>query len=158
MKIKIYWLICLLAGALVSQAQQEYQLTDKMLDALSDCAGTTDKKILSQTGKYLDKLEKLERSLRRKCEAKDSLVAKNIFADSETWYADLRQKINTASSPFTNAYSSKLDSLKTGLSFLSQSVDVKNIPGNEKIKAVLLKYEKLQSTLNRTEGIKKYLL
>ena len=158
MTIKIYWLTCLLAGALVSQAQPEYQLTDKMLNALSDRAGSTDKKILSQTEKYLDKLEKLERSLRRKCEAKDSLLAKNVFGNSEAWYGELRQKINAINSAFTNTYSSKLDSLKTGLSFLSQSANVKNLPGNEKIKAVLSRYEELQSTLNRTEGIKKILL
>jgi CII-binding regulator of phage lambda lysogenization HflD len=158
MTIKIYWLTCLLTGALVSQAQPEYQLTDKMLDALSDRAGITDKKILSQTEKYLDKMEKLERSLRRKCEAKDSSVAKNVFANSDAYYGELRQKIHTVNSPFSNVYSSKLDSLKTGLSFLSQSAALKNLPGNEKIKAVLSRYEELQSTLNRTEGIKKHLL
>jgi hypothetical protein len=129
-----------------------------MLDALSDRASVTDKKIVSQTEKYLARIEKLERSLRRKSEAKDSSIAKNIFANSEAWYSEMRGKIHAINSPFTNTYSSKLDSLKTGLAFLSQSADMKNLPGNEKIKALLSRYEVLQSTLNRTEEIKKILL
>jgi hypothetical protein len=133
------------------------ELTGKLMAGLNRRVDKAQEKIVEQTERYLHKMQKLEKAILKKYAAKDPAAARSMFGNIDDTYAGLL-KNSTVNHPLSNVYSSKLDSLKTGLQFLTEAGLLKNTPQyQEQVKNMLAKYEGLQSTFNQTEAIKKFL-
>jgi hypothetical protein len=129
-----------------------YSLPDKSLNRINAGATNIEKKLTRQTLKYLARLERHEKKLHQKLWKKDSTAAKELFGDINARYASL-QSISGSQN-----YSSKLDSLQTMFKFLEQnSFSNKSAAEKQKLQSVLRGYDLLQSRLNQTDAIKKYL-
>jgi CII-binding regulator of phage lambda lysogenization HflD len=148
-------LLCIGFPALAQQDSSAYSriysLPDKLFNGLNKKTQDFERKLDKQTDRYLSRLAKQEKKMRRKLWKKDSLAAKNLFGDVDKRYASLKSSAGN----LTNAYSAHLDSMHTGLRFL----DGRNITpaGNEKFTRTLGSYSKLQDKFNQTDEIKKHL-
>lgn len=105
-----------------------------------------------QTNKYLLKLEKQERRLRKKLWRKDSTLAKELFPDIEGKYAQLRAAPK-AVGKYSQVYSGHLDSLSTALNFLKAN----NLSAGPDLEQSLGGFLTLQNKLNHTDLIKSHL-
>ena len=104
-----------------------------------------------QTEKFLFKLQKQERKLRKKVFQKDSLLGRQLFDGVEEKYKEL-QKAPEQVSKYASVYSGHLDSLTTSLQFLKYHGLAKGV----QIDQTLSKYSSLQFKLNQADAIKKY--
>ena len=103
-----------------------------------------------QNEKYLLKILKRERKLRKEIASKDSLLAKDLFGDLEESYAFLKRMPAGTKNPLT--YSGHLDSLISTLKFFD------NYGANEKINKSLASLADVQEKLNDATRLKKYVL
>ncbi len=144
-----------------AQDQPTTGLVDKVFDFPSKLFGKVkkssddlDKQIASQTQKVLKQLAAREARVKKKLSRIDSTKAATLFAGSETQYASLEQRIASNAVPIgtgtSGEYLARLDSLKTGLSFLQQNPQllssVKNVEGlNGSLTSVTQLQAKIQS-------------
>ncbi|HEX2609047.1 MAG TPA: hypothetical protein VHK91_16810 [Flavisolibacter sp.] len=128
---------------------------DKLFSALGKKSRSLESDLDKQTDRYLSRLQRQEEKLKKKLWKKDSLLAKELFSDIEEKYAALRKAPGTLSSA-SSVYNGHLDSLTTSLRFLQQG----NLPlaGSPALANTLSQYKELQSRLNYSEQVKKYLV
>lgn len=127
-------------------------LPDKVFKRIAAVSAGLEKKLDKQTSKYLTRLERNERRLQKKLWAKDSAAAKAIFGDIPARYAVL----NNIDENYPVEYSTHLDSMQAALQFM-QGKGQQSILPNQRYQSVLDNYKQLQSRLNHTAAIKKYL-
>lgn len=100
------------------------QLSDRSLARLDTKYGQLEKTVDKQSIKLLNRMEKQEMRLQKKLQLKDSLAAKQLFADSRTRYEALKATLQspvlkTVPRPLQE-YIPRLDSLQTATRFLGQ--------------------------------------
>ena len=135
-----------------SRLDKLISLPDKLFGALDKKTRSIEEKLIRQTDRYLDKLQRQEVKLKKKLWKKDSSRAKEIFGDIEKRYAALRNaKVPTGR--FTSFYSAHLDSLSTAMGFL----ETKGLVSSPESQKLLTQYKDLQLQLNVTSHIKKQL-
>lgn len=135
-------------------------LPGKIFRVIDERANTYQQGLLTQTDKYISRLAKQEKKLQRKLWKKDTIAAKALFGNPDSVYQNLQQKLKSPVTSVTSrnlAYNSHLDSMQTGLRFLSQQLGPANPSMAENIKGSLEKYGQLQHTLNTTDAIEKFL-
>ncbi|HEU4471641.1 MAG TPA: hypothetical protein VFR58_11185 [Flavisolibacter sp.] len=122
----------------------------KQLSLLGERANGLRGKLDKATEKYLQKLQRQEKKLRRKLGKLDSLQAQALFGGIDEKYASLQNSIPRLSR-YTSVYSGRLDSLATSLNFFKAT----GLPGDQ-IDKSLGQLSSLQDKLNQTEVIKKF--
>lgn len=135
-----------------TKINQLLSIPDKLFAALDKKAFSIEEKLGKQTDKYVAKLQKQEDHLKRKLFKRDSVLAREFFDGVEEKYTQLKNfSDNTMHKYFV--YSGHLDSLSTALQFLKD----KSLAGNPALKKTLDQYKQLQSQINASEQIRKYL-
>lgn len=136
MRYCIMLLLCL--GCTVFSFAQEqkdfFSLPQKkqaaFLNSLTNKFSKLDKKIADKTQKTLNRLQKQEKKLYKKLYKKDSIAAKQLFANSEQRYAELQSKLNDATETGRQKklkeYLPFYDTALTSLSFIDQKLDPAN--------------------------------
>jgi hypothetical protein len=132
-------------GNSIAKIQQKLNVLDKAFDR--------------KTKRYLKKLENQELKVYKKLWKKDSMAAKELMGNVKERYYSLpvetslqAEKLNK----FSQVYSGKLDSLRSAFRFLENSTAVPVAVINQ-IDAADKSINSLQSKLNQTDQIRKYL-
>ncbi|MDB5221567.1 MAG: hypothetical protein JWN83_234, partial [Chitinophagaceae bacterium] len=151
-------LLVLLKNAAFSQGIDSIiikEFPDKYFSKVDDKISFLDEKLTKQTGKYIQKLQRQEDKIKRRLGKIDSSTSA-AFENSKQKYTELSQSIKsktaTVSKITGGQYNSYLDSLGTSLHFLQQFKEV-----SDKVKDPLKNLQQLQSKLQHTEQIKKYI-
>ena len=156
---KILLIISLITLKLHAQDTAEIslqQIPSKYLDQVSSKAASLENKLDKETEKVLLQLQKEEEKLKKKLSKIDSAAAKNIFADAEKKYKELKESLQNGS---PGQYIPRLDSLSTSLNFLQQNPQLLSQAkeAKEKLSGALDKVKGLQNQFQRAETIKKFL-
>jgi hypothetical protein len=128
-------------------------------------AASLEDRLTKQTERYLQRLAKRERKLKRKLSKIDSTAAQKLFANSDQEYARMINRINSdslsaaESKGASGQYVPYFDSLKTSLSFLSQNSGVlsDSKDAKEKIGNSLQQVNGLKSKLQQTDEVKAFI-
>ena len=139
-----------------SQLDRVVSFPNKLFGALDKESRKLEAGLNKQTQKYLSKLQKQEKKLYKKLVRKDSSLAKELFTDIDGRYQQLRA-VPTQVHPFSQVYSSKLDSLTTTLNFLKTHPSLASLGSNPQVEGLLAQYQSLQGKLHATEQIKSQL-
>jgi hypothetical protein len=135
---------------------------DKIFKRINAKTEATNKKLLSQSNKYLNRMAREEQKLRRKLSRIDSAAAERIFGDAANQYSLLQQKIKNASGIVSNLpkkYLPHLDSLQTALQFLDKTKGLlQNNPQTDMLlKKALGNMDLLQEKFSQVDNIKQYM-
>ncbi len=127
MRLFILFLIILLCPrALLSQEhtsgyEKLYSFPDKAFGVLHKKVNRFEEGVLNTSQKYLNKMQRSEEKMKRKLMKKDSVKAQELFGDIESRYENLKAELVNPNSKLPKVYHSKLDSLKTAISFIGNS-------------------------------------
>jgi hypothetical protein len=163
--VKPYFVLILFFASLITSAQsidssfnpekftrKSFQKLDRNVQSLT---GNIEKKTL----KMLSRLQRQEGKLAKKLAVKDSLASTQLFSSNK--YQEFADQIKDPTKvKALKEYMPKLDSLKTGLSFLEKGKDISGkLPKGitEKISALGKSVTDLQSKLQQANEIKKYI-
>jgi len=158
MRIKLLILTITLNAIFVASFGQDSlssltQLPSRYYDKVSNRLNTIEQKLNNKSDKAVERFQRQEQKLRRKLEKKDSNAAKQIFADAESKYKQLEQKLQQPQK--LTQYTPFLDTLKTSFKFLeTTSAALKDA---DKLKKATGKLNELESQLQKAEDIKKFL-
>jgi hypothetical protein len=137
-----------------------FAFPDRFLAKLESKASRLEAKVVSETEKSIDRLKRQEQKLKNRLMKKDSVAAKQLFADSEKQYDELIEKMRSGSFPAIEGkkYDAHLDTLATSLKFL----DKNNIEGKVKENSQLLtsardKLKGVDDKLDYTQYVKDYI-
>jgi hypothetical protein len=160
--------ICLLICR-VSHAQDKEPVVDKIINfpatfstkVQNKYAGLEDR-VTKQSVKYLERLAKKEKKIKRKLAKVDSAKAEQTFGDIDVQYGKMIASINTDSAPVkrgSGAYIPMVDSVKTSLAFLNQnnSVLVQSKEVQDKLKGSLAQVNQLQGKLQQADQVKAFI-
>lgn len=143
------------AQSLDSTLANLQELPSKYFSKVNDKVSSVDDKLTKQTEKYLKKLQKQEDKIKRRLGKIDS-SASATFGNAKQKYKELSQGIKSKTALVSKVtggqYNSYLDSLGTSLNFLKQFNSL-----NDKVKDPLKNLQQLQSKLQQSENIKKYI-
>lgn len=136
-------------------------LPDKVFGKINRKAVNLESKLTQQTEKYLARMQKQEEKLKRKLLRRgDTAAAIEIFGNVESTYSEMKSKAQekrVRSSVFSS-YSPHADSLSNAFQFLQQSrLASKNKEVANKVTQSLSNIQQLQTKLNQTENLHKYL-
>lgn len=142
-----------------SSLQKLQELQSKYFSKVDNKISSIEDKLTKQTEKYLKKLQRQEDKIKKHLFKIDS-TASATFANAKQKYSKLSQGIKSKTVPIAigiskvtgGQYNSYLDSLSTSLNFLKQFKDV-----TSKVNGPLKNLNDLQSKLQQTEQIKKYI-
>lgn len=140
----------------LSKVDKLIAFPDKLFAALDKKSRGIESKLDRQTQKYLARLQKQEEKLKRKLIRRDSAFALSLFGDVEATYTELKKR-GGEGGPLSQVYSSRLDSLSTGLRFLKEGT-ITSVANHPAIDKSLSQYKSLQGKLNASEQIKKQVL
>ncbi len=139
-------------------------ISQKFVTAVSGKLTAIDKKISKQTVKALKKFERQENKIKRRLYNKDSVAAKEIFANSieklnqlQSEFESMPDKVITKLKGEYNAY---IDTLQTTFKLLqdrAQTLKDKSQAVQDKLTNATSKLNIMQGKLQKTEEIKKYL-
>ncbi len=135
---------------------QLQQLPSKYVVTIFSKANSLEQKFDKKSGKALQQLQKLEAKMKRKLKKVDSTAVNNVFANADTKYKELAQKIQNTK---LKQYIPRLDSLSTSLKFLENNPALlsKVKEGKEKLQDALSKMKGLEGQLHKAEELKKFL-
>jgi hypothetical protein len=136
-------------------------LPDKVFGKIDRKAASLEGKLNSKTEKYLARMQKQEEKLKRKLLRRgDTAAAMEIFGNIDETYNEMKNRAGQTKSKISNltSYSPHADSLNNAFQFLQQNQLVTNnkeLAG--KLTQSLGNVQQLQSKLNQTENLRKYL-
>ena len=139
------------------------RLSTKMLLGVEKKYHKLEDKVTSYSERSLKRLKKQEKKLQRKLAQKDSLAAKQVFANTNEKYSRLLQKIHNPTADLNkslNNYLPGLDSLQTTFSFLDKAgAKIPGLPTEKlrQIQAISTQLKSLQAQLQSAGDIKKVL-
>lgn len=138
------------------------RVPDKLLTALDGNATKMQQKLTTSTQKFLRRIARREKKMWEKLYKTDTAKGQHMAVFTDSTYAAFNKKMqaggDNAINPFSNVYSSKLDSLKTAVTFLEQNgATEKSVAAQQQCQALLAKYNSLQDKFNQTETINQYL-
>jgi len=166
---------CLLIAAIIictvlsSYAQEDNGLPDKitnfptrLFDKANKKASSLETSLNRQTEKYLQRVARREKKLKRQLSAVDSAKAQRLFPNPDSSYAVLAARVENAKAipgkPAGGAYLANVDSLKTSLSFLQQNSRLLSSgDAPDKIRQSLAQVNELQSRLQQSDQVKELL-
>lgn len=136
-------------------------LPDKVFGKIDRKASSLEAKLNGKTEKYLARMQKQEEKLKRKLlQRGDTAAAMEIFGNIGNTYNDMKNRAGQTKSKISNlsSYSPHADSLNNAFQFLQQNELVtKNKELTGKLTQSLSSVEQLQTKLNQTENLRKYL-
>jgi hypothetical protein len=138
------------------------KLKDQYVKSVTEKSLKVAEGLEKETLVYLQDLQNQEAKLQSKLQRIDSTAAKNIFANSASQFAALKDKINAKSSDLvkrTGRYLPWLDSAAGSLKFLgTKSGVLSEFGANEvKIKAALNSVKALRDQLNQASNVKDFI-
>lgn len=135
---------------------------DEWLVKLDGTTAQTQEKLLTATKRSLQKLRMQEDKLLSKVKKKDTLLNNGSLLSTAVFYEGLQKRINSAkqlpAQAFSDVYSSKLDSLKTAMKFLSQRNLLQSVQAQKQYQQLLSQYSDLQQKFNETGNISQLLM
>jgi hypothetical protein len=138
-----------------------HNFPEKFFQSINSKSEKLQNKVLSQTEKYLARLERQERRLKKKLARKDTLAAEQLFGNINERYAALREQLQSKSSGLSNLnsdYSGHVDSMKTVLSFLQQQRVLQSSDElQKKLGSAIQCYSAVQGQFAKVQDIKKIL-
>ncbi|OQP64634.1 hypothetical protein [Niastella populi] len=158
----IVMLMACLFIAHMSPAQDSLCLTDKVssfpayfLDKINKRTSGLEAAIISKTERYLKKVSKEERRLKKKLFRKDSAAASQLFPDPASQYRSFQnsitEKINISKS---KEYIPFLDTLTTSLHFLEKNATFLN---NSSVQQSLLRINKMKDQFQAAKELQRYM-
>ena len=135
-----------------SRIDKVISLPNKIFNVLDKKTSSIDQRLVRQTNKYIDRLQKREHKLRNKLCKKDSALARHLFGGSDAAYGKIKT-VAAGTNSISSVYSGHLDSLTTSLNLLKQ-VNASSTAGIEK---TLDQYKSLQNKLDASDQIKQVL-
>jgi hypothetical protein len=157
---------------LVSQvviAQQKQPVGDKIinfptsfLNKVQNKYASLEDRLTKQTEKYLMRLAKREKRLKKKLAKVDSAAAEQAFGNIDAQYDNMLTAVRTDSLPLkkgSGAYIPMMDSVKTSLAFLDKNNNLLD-QGKEvtdKLKGSVSQVNQLQSRLQQGEQVKAFI-
>ncbi|OQP66427.1 hypothetical protein A3860_13120 [Niastella vici] len=119
-------------------------------------------RLTRQTEKYLIRLAKREKKLKKKLAKVDSVKAQQLFGDVDQQYDKMLAAVRSDSLPVKKnrgAYLPMVDSVKTSLAFLTQNTGVvtQSKEMQEKVKGSLSQVNQLQGKLQQSEQVKAFI-
>lgn len=156
---------CLVSTSLKAQDSSSiyykiYNFPDRLFGRINSKSQDLQNKFSKQTEKYLTRLSRHEKKLKKQLWKKDSTAAKEMFGDVDARYVALRSKMTEPASQhkLPNVYSGQMDSMKTALNFLGRNNLLQQSPQiQQQLQGVMQNYTQLQGNLNGTDQINKYL-
>ena len=142
------------------RVEQLLQLPDKFFQSVDKKVSRLEERLSAQTGKYLQRLAKRERKLKRKLSRIDSTAAKDLFNNSEQQYARLLNKLKSkvpSTDAATGEYLPYTDSLKGVLSFLDQHKNGISEKLQGKAKHAFDQFKQLQGGLRTADEVKEFI-
>lgn len=137
-------------SAIAKYAANLEKMPDKLIQQLDTKYSKIDNKIESSSTKMLKKMQRQEEKLKTKLAKLDSNKAKELFANSQQYYAKLNDQLKnkTAKAQQLNQYIPGLDSLSTATQFLQNAGSKMQGFKPEK----LLQLKQLSGVLNSTQS------
>jgi hypothetical protein len=160
--------ISILCGKM-SRAQEKEPVVDKIINfpttffnKVQNKYSNLEDRVTKQTTKYLQRLAKKEKRMKRKLATVDSAKAEQTFGDVDAQYDKMLAAVKTDSLPIKRgggAYIPMVDSVKTGLAFLEKNSEVlsQSKEVQDKVKGSLGQVTQLQSKLKQTEQVKAFI-
>jgi len=128
---------------------------DKLFGAINKKAQQAENKLNIQSNKYLYRLAKQEKRLKRKLLRRSPQLAGSIFGNIDSLYNAFKTPLVT-NNRFSKVYSGHLDSLTTAIHLL-QSNSIYKLTSNPDADKALEGYKSLQEKFNQTDQIRKRL-
>ncbi|OQP67840.1 hypothetical protein [Niastella populi] len=170
MQPKLFLLsLVILCLGLTARAQETPSAVDKVIDFPTSFFNKVQHKytgledrLTRQTEKYLKRLAKRERRLKRKLAKVDSTAAQQLFKDSDQQYENLIASIRSDSlvaQKGRGAYIPMMDSVKTSLAFLKQNNSLlgESKEVSDKVKGSLSQVDQLRGKLQQSEQVKSFI-
>jgi hypothetical protein len=115
-----------------------------------------EQKLNRYTVKTLRKVQKQDDVLKRKLAKKDSVKAATVFGNTESRYSQLQQRLQNTKG--IKQYIPSFDTLSSSLKFLQQDPQLASITKESgKVKATLVKVNRLGGSMEKAGEIKKFL-
>lgn len=137
-------------------------LADEWLVKLNGTTSQTQDKLLLATKRSLQKLRMQEDRLLNKVKKKDTLLNNGSLLSTAAFYDGLQKRVSSGmqlpAQAFSDVYSSKLDSLKTAMKFLSRQKLLQSVQGQKQYQQLLSQYNELQQKFNETNDISRLLM
>jgi hypothetical protein len=151
------------------RAQDNLSTVDKVinfptsfLNKVQNKYANLEDRLTRQTEKYLMRLAKREKKLKKKLAKVDSAKAQQLFGDVDQQYDKMLAAVRSDSLPVKKnqgAYLPMVDSVKASLSFLAQKTSI--VPQSkemqEKVKGSLSQVNQLQGKLQQSEQVKAFI-
>jgi hypothetical protein len=138
-------------------SNSSFAVPSKFFTQVNKSSSQLQQKLDRKTAKALSSFEKKEKKINVKLVRIDSLAAKNIFADADKRYAELKNKLSNTDK--ITQYIPHLDSLSTSLKFLEQSNGLLSNAGDAKAKLEksLASVRELETKFQQAEDLRKFL-
>jgi hypothetical protein len=152
----------------VARAQEKEPVIDKIINfptsffnKVNNKYSNLEDRLTKQTGKYLQRLAKKEKKMKRKLAKVDSAKAEQTFGNIDEQYDKMIAAINKDSLPVkrgSGAYMPMVDSVKTSLAFLNQNSSVlsQSKEVQDKVKGSLSQVNQLQGKLQQADQVKAF--
>jgi hypothetical protein len=152
-----------------SIAQEKEPLADKIinfptsfLNKVQNKYANLEDRLTKQTEKYLMRLAKREKRLKKKMAKVDSAAAEQTFGNIDAQYDKMLAAVRTDSLPLkkgNGAYIPMIDSVKTSLAFLDKNNAIlpKGKEVTDKLKGSVSQVNQLQSRLQQSEQVKAFI-
>lgn len=128
-----------------------YNLPDKIFNRIAEKSQQLERRLDKQTERYLTRVERQEKKLKKKLQAIDSTAAQQLFGNITSRYNKLKDA--KVSAP---TYNAKLDSIQTLAKMLQQRPDVSALQ-LKNYETLLTSYSQLQYKLDNAAAIKQFL-
>lgn len=168
-RLQIAFVIICFLVCLVTRAQEKEPVVDKIinfptsfLNKVQNKYANLEDKLAKQTEKYLMRLAKREKRLKKKMARVDSAAAEQTFGDIDAQYGKMLAAVKTDSLPVkkgSGVYIPMIDSVKTSLSFLGQDNSIlgQSKEVTDKLKGSVSQVNQLQSRLQQSEQVKTFI-
>jgi hypothetical protein len=137
-------------------AADSVEVSPKLIATLSEKADRFQSQLISGSNRYLNRIAKRERALKRKIGKKNRDASNEIFGEVDNTYNKIRSELTDSilsRNPFSNVYNGHLDSIASALKFI-KSISSGKVPGSDE---ALSKYVDLQDELNRINSVQNLL-
>jgi hypothetical protein len=165
----VFSIILLLLTCRISMAQEKEPVVDRIinfpnsfLNKVQNKYANLEDRLTKQTEKYLMRLAKREKRLKKKLARIDSAAAEQTFGNIDAQYNKMLVAVRADSLPLkkgSGTYIPMIDSVKTSLAFLNKNNSLLD-PGKEvtgKLKESVSQVNQLQSRLQQSEQVKAFI-
>src|SRR5689334_10273111 len=168
-QLPLFSIILLLLTCQLSLAQEKEPVADKIinfptsfLNKVQNKYANIEDRLTKQTERYLMRLAKREKRLKKKMAKVDSAAAEQTFGDVDAQYGKMLAAVRTDSLPLkkgSGAYIPMIDSVKTSLAFLDKNNAMlgQGKEVTDKLKGSVSQVNQLQSRMQQSEQVKAFI-